>query len=156
MYGQVMSLTDDLIIRYFRLCTNVITGRIAEMEKQMQDNRVNPRDLKMELAREIVKIYHGEKKAEKAEAHFVKMFQKKETPDEIEEKKLEIRNWKLVDLLFEIGLAGSKGEARRLIGQGGIKADGKVVKDAEMKVEIPEQGLLLQRGKRQFVKVLRT
>ena len=153
MYGKIMSLSDDLIIRYFELCTYLAGEEIKAIKKQLASG-VNPRDLKMKLAREIVKAYHGGQKAEEAENCFIKTFQKKEAPDEIAEIKLKIENWKLADLLGELKLVVSKGEARRLIEQGGIKVDGETVNDINTEIKITKKGILLQRGKRQFVKVV--
>jgi len=155
MYGQIMSWPDGLIGIGFELCTKVPLAEVKEINKQLKDSKVNPRDLKMKLACEIVKIIYGGIKAKKAENNFVKTFQKKEIPDEVRSKKLEVRSKNIVDLLVECELAVSKGEARRLIAQGGIKVDGKVIKDVDREVKTTKRGVLLQRGKRQFVKVVR-
>ncbi len=154
MYGAVMSWPDGMIGIAFELCTKVSMEDLKEIQKQLSDKQVNPRDLKMRLAYEITAIMHGQEKATAAEEHFVKTVQNKEVPEEIEEVKLEIGNWKLVDLLKEIGLTESKGEARRMIEQGGIKVDGEEVKDIDYQIEIGEKGKLLQRGKRQYVRVI--
>jgi len=154
MYGQIMSWADNLIGLGFELCTQVSMTEVKNIYKQLKDDKVNPRDLKMKLALEITKITHGEAKAKKAEGVFIKTFQKKETPDEVKRVKLEIGSWKLVDLLEKVKLASSKSEARRLIKQNGIKVSGKVVNDIDQEIKIPGEGVLLQRGKRQFVKVI--
>ena len=153
MYGKIMSLTDNLIIRYFELCSYLPLEDINKFKQQLKNNKINPRDLKMKLAREIVRIYHGEKKAQQAEEHFVKTVQNKEIPDEVRSKKLEVRSMNIINLLMEVKLVGSKGEARRLIAQNGIKVDGKIVEDANLEIKISKDGVLIQRGKRQFVKV---
>ena len=155
MYGKVMSLTDNLIIRYFTLGTYLSLEKIAEIKQELDGGKVNPRDIKMRLAYEITKIYHGEKKAAEAREHFVKTVQKKEVPEEVKEWRTEKGNWKLIDLLVEVKLAVSKGEAKRLIEQGGIKLDGAAVNDINKIVEITDSGVLLQRGKRGFVKVIK-
>ncbi len=154
MYGKVMSLADDLIARYFELCTSLPIDEIKDIKKQLKEGGVNPRDLKMKLAFEIVKIYHGEKLAKEAEEHFIKIVQKKEVPDEITNYELRITNINIIDLLVETKLASSKGEARRLIKQNGVKVDGEVVKDVNMEIIIKKEGVLLQKGKRGFVKVI--
>ncbi len=154
MYGKIMSLTDDLIIKYFSLCTDFSTIEIEKMKNELAGRAVNPRDLKMKLAYEITKIYHGEKKAKAAEDYFVKTVQKKETPEEVKIKKLEVRNINIVELLIKTEMAESKSEARRLIEQGGIKVDGQAVNDINKNININENGILLQRGKRQFVRVV--
>jgi len=162
MYGKIMSLTDDLMVRYFSLCTDLPEQEIIKIKDDLANNRVNPRDYKMKLAYEIAKIYHGEKKAAAAQEYFVKTVQKKEVPELINNYELpvspanrddSITNWKIVDLLVEVKLAGSKGEAKRLIEQGGVKVDGNVIKDINQIIEITKSGVLLQKGKRGFIKV---
>jgi tyrosyl-tRNA synthetase len=155
MYGKIMSLTDNLIIRYFTLAAYLPLEKIAEIKLELDGGKVNPRDIKMRLALEITKIYHGEKKAAEAQEYFVKTVQKKEVPEEIEERRIENREWRLVDLLVEVKSAASKGEARRLVEQGGVKVDGVVEKNINKMVEITESGILLQKGKRGFVRVIR-
>jgi len=154
MYGKVMSLRDDMIVKYFELCTNMAMDEINKIKTDLKENKVNPRDLKMKLAFEIVKIYHGEKKARVAEEFFVKTVQKKEVPDSIINYQLTINNYKLVDLLVEIKLTTSKGEARRLIEQSGIKVGGEVVKDINKEINITKEGVIIQKGKRHFIKVV--
>ena len=153
MYGKIMSLTDSLIVRYFFLCTDLTESEIAGIERELAGGKVNPRDLKMRLAYEITKIYHGEKKAHEAQEYFVKTVQKKEAPKAITNYELRITNWRLVDLLVKVKLATSRSKARRLIEQGGVKVDGIVIKDVNKTVEATENGVLLQKGKRGFARV---
>ena len=154
MYGAVMSWTDSLIGVAFELCAKVPMEDVKEICQQLKDGKTNPRDLKMKLAFEIVKINLGEKAAQEAQEHFVKTVQKKEIPDEVESRKLKVKSINIIELLNEVGLTKSKGEARRLIAQNGIKIDGKVVNDINMEVKIGKKGILLQRGKRQFLRVI--
>ena len=154
MYGKIMSIVDEMIGRYFELCAFLPTAEINEIKKQLKDGKVNPRDLKMKLAFEITKIYHGEKKAREAEEYFIKTVQKKETPDSITNYELRITNINIVDLLVDVKMAASKSEARRLIEQGGIKVGGEVIKDVNKEINIIKEGIVIQRGKRQFVKVI--
>lgn len=162
IYGAVMSWTDGVIGIGFELATKVPTSEVNEIYSQLKQGNVNPRDLKMRLAFELTKLVHGEAKAQKAQEQFIKTFQKKETPDEIVNYELppqmrggQIKNYKLIDLLVEVKLVTSKSEARRLIEQGGIKVDNEVVNDVNKIIEITEKGVLLQRGKRQFVRVIK-
>ncbi|OGF23574.1 tyrosine--tRNA ligase [Candidatus Falkowbacteria bacterium RIFCSPHIGHO2_02_FULL_42_9] len=155
MYGKIMSLTDGLIIRYFTLGTYLSLEKIAEIEQELGGGKVNPRDIKMRLAFEITKIYHGEKKAVAAQEYFVKTVQKKEAPEEVISKKLTVGSMNIMELLVEVGLTASKGEARRLIEQGGIKIDGSAVNDINKIIEITANGVLVQRGKRGFVRVVK-
>jgi tyrosyl-tRNA synthetase len=116
----------------------------------------NPRDAKMRLAYEIVKINYGENGASEAQNNFVKIVQNKEIPEEIEERKVDFDKLGIIDLLILLELAPSKTEARRLIEQGGIKIgltdNLEVVSDPKENVLI-QQGLIVSRGKRQFVKI---
>jgi len=154
MYGQVMAWPDGVIIPGFELCTKVSLDEVERVKKELKSG-VNPRDLKMKLAYEITKINKGEAKAKMAEEHFVKTVQKKETPEEVKSVKLKVKSYNVVDLLLEVKLASSKGEARRLIEQRGIKINGEVIKDIEKNIEIKKEGTLIQRGKRQFIKVVK-
>lgn len=157
MYGKIMSWVDGVVMNAFELCTNVATVEIAEMKAAMLAG-ANPRDYKMRLALEITKINHGEKKALEAQEYFIKTVQHKEVPTEMEEAYLPIASYKLIDLLVELKMTTSKGEARRLIEQGGIKAakdneDLVAIKDVNAEILVTKEGLLLQRGKRQFVRI---
>ena len=154
MYGIIMSWPDGVIGIGFELCTKVSMAGVEKIYKQLAGGKVNPRDLKMKLAYEITKINHGEAKAKKAEENFVSTIQKKETPEEVESRKVKVESKNIVELLVDCNLVASKSEARRLIQQGGIKIDGKAVKDVNMEVKIKKDGTLLQRGKRQFVKAV--
>jgi tyrosyl-tRNA synthetase len=154
MFGKVMSWTDGVIGIAFELATKVPMEEVNLIYKDLKNNSVNPRDLKMRLAFEMVKINHGEKAADKAREHFINTFQNKETPPEVKSQKLKARSNKLVDILVDVELVKSKSEAKRLIDQGGIKVDGKVINDVEANIEIKKQGTLIQRGKRQFINVI--
>lgn len=156
MYGKIMSWPDGVIGGAFELCTALLAEEINKIKEELKNAAVNPRDLKMRLAFEITAINHNKKKAKEAEEHFIKTVQKKEVVEEdVVERKLESRSWKLVDLLVEIKLAGSRSEARRLVEQGGIKINKETIKDFNREIEITQEGFLIQRGKRQFVKVIK-
>ena len=147
-----MSWTDGVIGLGLELATKMPLDEVKEIQAQLKNDSDNPRDLKMKLAYEITALAHGEKAAKKAQEQFVKTFQKKDVPDEIETKNMEQGTWNIVELLNETGLVNSKGEARRLIKQGGIKVDGKVASDDKQEVDLSQEKLI-QRGKRQFLKV---
>lgn len=151
MYGRVMSIKDDLIIRYFWLCTDLPKTKIDAMEADMKKG-ANPRDLKMQLASEIVTIYHSVKEAKEAAQAFVDQFQKHKLPEDIIEVKLAKKTWALYELLPEIGMVKSKSEARRLIKEGAIKINGEAIKEIEAQVTIAN-GDVLQKGKREFRKL---
>jgi len=161
MYGIIMSWPDGVIGSGFELCTKVPTPEVEKIKKELAAGEINPRDFKMRLAFEITKINYGEDKAQKAQDYFVNTFQKKEAPVKPAEFKLSVgaaemkvkRN--IINLLVESKLAESKSEARRLVEQGGVKVNSVVEKNIDSTYEIGKDGLILQRGKRQFVKVIR-
>ena len=149
MFGKVMSVDDGLIKKYFVLATRTPFSEIDRIMKELQ----NPRDQKLILAQSITSLYHGAKKAAQAKENFIKQFTNKELPDHIEEKKIsQPRTYKLSELLKLAGLAGSKGEARRLIEQKGVKVKGVVSTDVDIALDGKKE-YLLQVGKRKFLKV---
>ncbi len=119
MYGKVMSWSDNLIITGFELCTNVSITELETIARDLASNTINPRDLKMRLAKEITNIYHGEKKGRKAQESFIKTFSKKEIPDEIDEFSVS-KNTLLVDVLLEHKIVSSKSNFRRLVDEHAI------------------------------------
>ncbi len=151
MFGKIMSLNDDLIIKYFELCTDVAMAEIKDIEAELKTGS-NPRDAKFKLAGEIVKLYHGEKAASQAGAEFNNVFQKGQQPDEMPVKKMEYRKWKIDDLLSELGLVSSKSDARRLVEQGGVRIDDQVLSDWKATVEV-RKDIVIQVGKRKFVRI---
>ena len=155
IYGRVMSWTDGVIPVAFELCTNVSMDEVKKINQQLAGGQVNPRDLKMKLAFELTKIIHGEKQAQEAQEYFVKTFQKKEIPSDIKKKVFAEEEANIIDLLVWAGLAQSKSEAKRLVSQGGIKVDGKTISDINQNIKI-EKGILLQRGKRHFVRIVKS
>ena len=153
MFGKVMSVRDDLIIKYFTLTTDASLEEIKAIEKGLKTGKLNPRDAKARLAREIVSLYHGDAAAKKAEAEFDKVFRTKGLPSEIKTKKLTKPVFELAELLVATRLAKSKSEAARLIGQGGVKIDGIEQSDFREKISLSKEGVLIQVGKRNFLRV---
>lgn len=141
MYGKLMSMNDNLVAQYFELCTDVSPTVAA------------PRDIKAQLAREIVRMYHGEKNAQKAEQEFDQVFRNKELPSEIREVRVDENSMQLADLLVRSQLASSRGEAKRLLEQKGVKIDGIVAEDSNAPANI-RKGMVLQVGKRHFVRII--
>ena len=151
MFGKVMSIPDHLIIQWFTLLTDVPQEEIAEMERAMRREEVNPRDLKLRLAREITAQFHSEEAAAEAEEEFIRVFQREELPSEIPTLPLEDEKISPIDLLVTAGLARSRSEARRLIDQGGVRLDGEQVRGIE---PIPvKDGAILRVGRRRFVRL---
>lgn len=158
MFGKTMSIPDELMIRYFELVTKVQVEEIRKLAKGLSEGSIHPRDLKMRLGWEIVRIYHGEEEADLAKEEFVKMFQKKEAPDEMPEISLadlgagSDNRIELVSLLTGAGLAPSRGEARRLIEQGGIRINDEKISEAQAMVTLAV-GDIIKAGKRKFIRI---
>ncbi len=152
MYGKTMSIPDELIYRYFELVTDVTQEELQTIKHQLQDSAVNPRDLKMQLAFTLVRMYHGAQEAERAAQEFKKVFVKKDIPDEMPEVELDRAEMRIDELLVATKTAQSKSEARRLITGGGVSVDGKKITDPFAVVALKD-GQILKVGKRKFVKI---
>jgi tyrosyl-tRNA synthetase len=153
MFGKIMSMKDELILRYFTMCTDVSLEQIALYEKQLAEG-VNPRDIKVLLAKEIVRMYHTEEDAEHEAAEFFNVFSKGEIPDDVATKTIETSEMTILDLLMSCDLAPSKGEARRLLEQGGVSVDGEKIQDPTVMVHLTSTKKLLKVGKRRFLYVV--
>ena len=153
MYGKIMSLKDELILQYFRLCTEVPEEEIREIEENLKLKKTNPRDAKTKLAREIVRVYYGKKVATKAEKEFERIFKGKKLPAKIPKISLGEKKLNILDLLAKTKLAPSKSEAKRLILQKGVKVDGETAADWRMIIQI-KKGMIIQIGKRKFLKLV--
>jgi len=151
MFGKIMSIKDELIIKYFTLCTDVSLGEIKEMETKMKAG-INPRDLKARLAKEIVKIYHNEKKAEQAKKEFNQIFKDKGKPTDIEEVSLE-KDMEIIEVITKFNLVSSNSEARRMIDQNAVKVNAQKIKDYNFKLNKGEK-YLIQVGKRKFIQLI--
>ncbi|MBC7107161.1 MAG: tyrosine--tRNA ligase [Firmicutes bacterium] len=152
MYGKIMSLPDELMVRYFELVTAVPTGEVRAIAEGLASGRLHPRDVKMRLAREIVTAYHSPEAAERAEAEFVRVFRHRDLPEEVPAFRVAPGRVWLPRLMVEAGLAPTTSEARRLIQQGGVKVDGIPVADPAAEI-VPAEGMVIRAGKRRFVRL---
>ncbi len=150
MYGKVMSVPDKAMGEYFRMVTRWTPVEIEKLEKDLATGKLHPRDGKMKLAHEVVAIFHSDEEADRAQAEFIKVFQKKDTPDGMEEFAFN-PDKSVLDVLVETGLVTSKSEGRRLISQNGVRLDGETLTDANL--AFPNPGVL-QVGKRRFIRVV--
>lgn len=150
-FGKVMSIKDELIIRYMTLVTDIEFDEIAKIEKKLAEG-MNPREAKVILAKALVARYHGEKAADEALAKFEQVFVKNEIPTDIPEVLVMDKNWPLVELMLFANLVPSKTEARRLIEQGGVRVDGAVIGDRDAVIR-PKNGVVIQVGKRKYIKL---
>jgi len=153
MYGKVMSIKDGLIVPYFEMCTNVTTAEIKEVETWLKQAD-NPKKHKARLAREIVTIYHSAKAAAQAEREFDQVHRNKALPSDVPTVKIPAgkKSLPITELLVYMKLASSKSEAKRLVEQGGVKVDGKVISDWRAEVAL-KPGLITQVGSRKFAKL---
>src|SRR3954468_2851786 len=152
MFGKVMSISDDLMWKYYELLTDLTPGEIQNSKLEIQNGK-NPRDVKVALAKLIIKDFHSQSNADAAEDEFNRRFVQKEIPDDIDEKTVAAGMHNLAQLLVDTGLTASKGEARRLIEQGGVKVDGEKASAVNADIDVTADGVLLQVGKRKFLKV---
>lgn len=151
MYGKTMALPDSVILTCFKLCTDIGDGRILNVEARLKAGE-NPRNLKSELAFEIVRIYHGEKKAKEAQEEFNSVFQKHAFPKKILGVTLKIGDYSITDLLIATGMVPSKSEARRKVLENAVKVDGKIISDPKVIVGV-YRGMIVQLGKRNFRRI---
>jgi len=153
IFGKVMSISDDLMWRYYELCTDLSVPQIASLRESDR----NPRDVKADLAKRIVADFYSESDARKAEDEFNAMFRNKQAPDVVEEKMLAPGRWKLPKLLAELGMVSSMAEARRMIEQGGVYVEGERRTQTDFEVALDrDRSFLIQVGKRRFIKVRAT
>jgi tyrosyl-tRNA synthetase len=151
IYGKTLSIPDKLIYQYFELATDVSKKELLEIKKSLDNPKINPRDMKRTLARTFVRMYHSQEAATGAEEEFDRIFVEKSIPDDIEEFTVNAP-MTITALIAEAKLATSKGEARRLIDQGGVSIDGERVSDPN--ALLPDKSeFILKVGKRRFLKV---
>jgi tyrosyl-tRNA synthetase len=155
MFGKVMSWTDGMIEPGFELCTDIDDKEIKDMAKKMALGE-NPMEYKRLLARTIVGAWYDQESAVKAEEYFNNLFKKHSVPDEMPELKVKATKKNIIDLLVDSGLATSKTDARRQISQGAVRISGDVIKDETTEVSITAKGTILQKGKRSFVKIIKS
>lgn len=155
IFGKVMSVSDDLMFRYYELLSDSSVEEIAEMKEGLKIGNLHPKKVKMKLARELTARFHGEDAAEKAEHNFEQVFKRHELPDEIPEQQIpagEDAVW-LPKLLLESGLVNSTSDGRRMIQQNAVSIDGEKVSDID--AAVPAKGkILLKVGKRRFCRIV--
>ena len=152
MYGKAMSIPDELMMRYFMLVTDMSIEEQEDMEKRLESGELHPRDAKMQLARTIVRLYHGEEAALEAEEEFKRVFQQRALPTDIPECAMDAPTEPIFVPQFctDAGLTASNGEARRSIKAGAFKVNGEKYTEENLKLE---DGMIVQVGKRKFVKI---
>lgn len=152
MFGKIMSSIDEVIIDYFKLATDVPMDEIDKIKRGIKDGSLNPRDAKARLAREIVSIYHSKGDAIAAEKEFEQIFKDKGRPSKMPQFKTSKSTYLIFDLLREAKLAASKTEAKRLVEQGGVKINDKIIDNWQASIDICP-GMIVQVGKRRFMQI---
>jgi tyrosyl-tRNA synthetase len=156
MFGKIMSIPDELMVKYFRLCTALRVEEVDVLDEQLAGGTLHPNLAKRRLAREIVALYHSEEAAAEAEQAFDRVFKDRDLPDDIAEYAADLpAEVFLPGLLKDAGMVPSNGEGRRMISGGGVRIDGEQVDAAVLNVPRDRVlGAVIQVGKRRFVRVV--
>ena len=152
MYGKTLSISDDMIVKWFTLAADADEAVVKSAESRLADSSINPMEVKRELARAVVELYYDAETASQAEQHFNTIVVGKGTPDDIPEFSLNEEDL-IVNVIFDAGILQSKGEARRMIKQGAVKLDGESITDIQATIT-PSGEQILKVGKRRFLKVI--
>ncbi|MBP1683344.1 MAG: tyrS, partial [Ignavibacteriaceae bacterium] len=154
IFGKTLSIPDSIIYNYFELATDLSNDELRKIKAQLDDPKTNPRDIKRQLAKTLVSMYHSIEAAKNAEEEFDRIFVNKGTPDELPEFKFgERQEINILDLIILVNFAPSKGEARRLLTQGGVSIDGEKISDVQSSISV-KTGMILKVGKRKFIKLI--
>lgn len=155
MFGKIMSISDELMWRYYLLVTDLTPAEVAQLKASVESGAKHPRDAKVELAKHIIKDFHSQAAANEAEAEFNRRFREHQAPTDIETCSVSAAGKiKLVDLLVQTGLAPSKAEVRRLIQQGGVRLNNERIGDVAAEIDTAAtKEALLQVGRLKFLKV---
>ncbi|WP_435309108.1 tyrosine--tRNA ligase [Sebaldella termitidis] len=153
MFGKIMSISDDLMFRYYEIITDIPLEEIAQIKADMENGTLHPMEVKKRLGSEVVAIYHNKEEGLKAREWFENVFSKKNLDVELPEVELEYTETGVIDILVKhLNLLSSTSEARRLIQQGGLKINDEPVRDINYMVT-PEAGMIIRAGKKKIVKV---
>jgi len=153
MFGKIMSMKDEMIFEYFELCTQIDVEELKAIQESLQENTVNPRDLKAKLGRILVETYYNEKASLEAEKEFGLIFQQGKVPTKIPVYKTKEKKYNILDLLMQTKLAQSKSAGKRLIQQKGIRINEEVLQNWQEYV-ILKNNDILQVGKRKFIQII--
>ena len=153
MYGKLMSINDSMITKYYKLAVFADKEKVLSIEKKLNDSSINPRDIKRDLAKDLVERYYDKDTAFEAEQAFDQIFVKKSIPDDMPTFKVR-SNSNILDILLSEKLIASKAEGKRLIAQNAIKIDGEVCSDIGYEVSNGCGELIVKIGKRRFLKIL--
>ncbi|MBP1464093.1 tyrosine--tRNA ligase [Candidatus Chloroploca sp. M-50] len=152
MFGRIMSMSDEVLPLYFEVLSHRPMSEVATIRQSLAEGSVNPRDLKMSLAREVVAQFHSPADGQAAEEAFIRQFVNRELPEVIPEHQLDAPV-SIIEVMVTAALAASKSEARRLIDGGGVKLDGERVTSYEQTVS-PGANVVIQVGRRKFIRII--
>lgn len=152
MFGKMMSIPDALMENYYRYVAALPVEQVREISANLKSGALHPREAKASLAERIVELFHGREKAGLARQEFDEIFKNKGLPDEVKDFFFPRPSSDIVSLLFESGLVASKGEARRMIQQGGVKIEKEKIADVNQQVDL-QSPVLVQCGKRKFMRI---
>lgn len=154
MFGKSMRVSDDLMLRYYELLTDISVEDLEQLKKDLKSGAKHPRAVKVELGRQMVERFHGKEAAANAVAEFDRIFVNKGLPDEIPAREVSAQEIGICKLMVEVGLATSNGEARRLIEGKAVEKEGQKISDPQMKLALKAgENFVLKAGKKKFVRV---
>ncbi len=154
IFGKIMSISDELMFRYYELLTDHPLSQLEIWKAEIEENKINPKDLKTRLAASIIADFWGEPEAERAAEEFERVFKHKDIPTEMEEIEITTESISLVDLLVGRSILPTRGEAKRMIRQGGVYLDGERIEDIGFTVEAKKnKERILKVGKRKFYRL---
>jgi tyrosyl-tRNA synthetase len=156
IFGKTMSVSDDLMFRYYELLSDLAKTEIEELKQGLEQGALHPKEIKQKLARELTQRFHSADAALQAQQNFDNVFAKKDIPDDIAEYAIQADEavW-LPKLLVESGLVSSTSDGRRMIKQNAVSLDGEKVTDTDFSVE-PQGSVIIKVGKRRFSKIVFT
>lgn len=154
MFGKTMRISDDLMFRWYELLTDIGASGLAQLKTDVAEKRQHPRNVKVNLAKFLIKRFHSEAAAQAAEDEFNRIFVDKGLPDEVPEFTISAQEMGLPALMVAAALCASNGEGSRLIQGGGVQIDGEKVSDPKLKMNLKSgESFVLRAGKKKFVKV---
>jgi len=157
IYGKVMSISDSLMYRYYELLTDIPLSQIKNFQKKAEQEEINPRDLKSELAKSIVKDFWGREESEKAAQEFDRVFKQNKAPSDMEKIDLETEKISLIDFLTDKNIFPSRGKTKRAIRQGGVYINGDRIKNIDFVIDLSDKDeIILRIGKKRFYKIERS
>jgi len=156
MFGKTMRLSDELMVKYYELLTDITPAELTDLKDKMSQKKLNPRDVKIELAKQFVERFHSKDEAEKSKQEFFEIFSNKGIPTDIPEWKTSpVSDIWVCKLMVDAGLTTTTSEAKRLVEGGGVERDGEKITDSKLKLNLKSgESFVLKAGKKKFVKIV--